>query len=207
MRAALTALPQGPSLRTRFCCPGPSSLTRPHPPHSRAHRDFACSTYTRCLRCAVAEATHEWFRAFAPRSVLGMPSSTDPGELTGDFCPTTSPTTLAFAPSRRARRSQRSHHPLQVGPLFRGFLVHSFVTACRVVSLLGGSDRVSPAAETCTSGLSTRRSPFTSPDRTTVALGHLHWRDFHPLERQLASLHLDEWGRLKGGRPGCHASQ
>jgi len=35
-----TALPQGPSLRSGFCCPGPSSLNRPHPPHSRAHSHF-----------------------------------------------------------------------------------------------------------------------------------------------------------------------
>jgi len=34
------ALPQGPSLRSGFCCPGPSSLNWPHPPHSRAHPHF-----------------------------------------------------------------------------------------------------------------------------------------------------------------------
>jgi len=33
--------PQGPSLESGLCCPGPSSLNRPHPPHSQAHRDFA----------------------------------------------------------------------------------------------------------------------------------------------------------------------
>ena len=38
-----TALPQGPSLRSGLCCPGPSSLTWPHPPHSRAHPDFTDS--------------------------------------------------------------------------------------------------------------------------------------------------------------------
>ena len=32
--------PQGPSLGSGLCCPGPSSLNRPHPPHSQAHRDF-----------------------------------------------------------------------------------------------------------------------------------------------------------------------
>ena len=47
------ALPQGPSLRSGLCCPGPSSLNRPHPPHSPAHPDFTVlSAYTRCLRCA-----------------------------------------------------------------------------------------------------------------------------------------------------------
>jgi len=36
-----SALPQGPSLRSGLFCPGPSSLNRPHPPHSRAQPDFA----------------------------------------------------------------------------------------------------------------------------------------------------------------------
>lgn len=39
-KAIYIALPQGPSLRSRLCCPGPSSLNRPHPPHSNAHFDF-----------------------------------------------------------------------------------------------------------------------------------------------------------------------
>src|ERR1700756_4944576 len=34
------ALAQGSSLRSGLCCPRPSSLTRPHPPHSQAHRGF-----------------------------------------------------------------------------------------------------------------------------------------------------------------------
>jgi len=41
VRADPPALPQGPSLRSGLCCPGPSSLNRPHPPHSRAHPNFA----------------------------------------------------------------------------------------------------------------------------------------------------------------------
>ena len=40
MRATYVALLQGPSLRSRLCCPGPSTLNRPHPPHSRAHPHF-----------------------------------------------------------------------------------------------------------------------------------------------------------------------
>src|SRR5208337_4777642 len=32
---------QGSSLRSGLFCPGPSSLMRPHPPHSQAHRDVA----------------------------------------------------------------------------------------------------------------------------------------------------------------------
>jgi hypothetical protein len=45
------ALPQGPSLRSGLFCPGPSSLRRPHPPHSRAHPDF---TVSRLIRDALA---------------------------------------------------------------------------------------------------------------------------------------------------------
>ena len=44
------ALPQGPSLRSGFCCPRPSSLTRPHPPHSPAPHDFAAP---RLIRAAL----------------------------------------------------------------------------------------------------------------------------------------------------------
>ena len=45
------ALPQGPSLRSGLFCPGPSTLIRPHPPHSRAHPDF---TVSRLIRDAFA---------------------------------------------------------------------------------------------------------------------------------------------------------
>src|SRR6516165_6349075 len=38
--------------------------------------------------------------------------------------------------------------------------------------------------------VSAGRSPFLLLDMTTTASGLLCWRDFHPLERQLASLHL-----------------
>ena len=41
MRATYVALLQGPSLRSGFCCPGPSTLNRPHPPHSQVHHNFA----------------------------------------------------------------------------------------------------------------------------------------------------------------------
>jgi hypothetical protein len=52
VQAAIAALPQGSSLRSGLCCPGPSSLSRPHAPHSPAHLDFTDPAYTRCLRCA-----------------------------------------------------------------------------------------------------------------------------------------------------------
>ena len=41
IRATVVALPQGSSLRSGLFCSGPSTLNRPHPPHSWAHPDFA----------------------------------------------------------------------------------------------------------------------------------------------------------------------
>jgi hypothetical protein len=54
MRVEYSTLPQGPSLRFRLCCPDPSSLIRPHAPHSRAQHNFISSTYMCCLSCAGA---------------------------------------------------------------------------------------------------------------------------------------------------------
>jgi len=63
-----TAMPQGSSLGSGLFCPDPSSLNRPHPPHSRAHRDF---TAERLIR-----------DAFAVRERLG-----DPRVVPGFRCP------------------------------------------------------------------------------------------------------------------------
>src|SRR6516162_9468489 len=56
---------------------------------------------------------------------------------------------------------------------------------------LYGSDRHSHRPTGAfTSRLSAGRSPFLLLGITTTASGLLCWRDFHPQERQLASLHL-----------------
>ena len=51
MRATQVALLQGPSLRFGLCCPDPSSLNRPHPPCSRAHRNFTARRLMRPTGC------------------------------------------------------------------------------------------------------------------------------------------------------------
>src|SRR6478735_8217976 len=69
-----------PSLGSGLFCPGPSSLNRPHPPHSRAHHDF---TARRLIRDAFAVRE----RLGDPRVVPSfrctflpdMPSSPTPG--------------------------------------------------------------------------------------------------------------------------------
>src|SRR5215467_6673122 len=54
MRATCVALLQGSSLRFGLCCPEPSALTRPHPPHSRAQHNFIARRLI-CAAFAVRE--------------------------------------------------------------------------------------------------------------------------------------------------------
>ena len=64
--------PQGSSLGSGLCCPGPSSLSRPHPSHSRARPDFAA---WRLIR-----------DAFAVRERLGEgPQPTDQAVRAGEI--------------------------------------------------------------------------------------------------------------------------
>ena len=68
------ALPQGPSLRSGFFCPGPSTLNRPHPPHSQAHPDFAaCGLYEMPSLCTLRLGDLRVVPRFHD-----MPSSTTP---------------------------------------------------------------------------------------------------------------------------------
>src|SRR3954470_13724820 len=74
----------------------------------------------------------------------------------------------------------------------------AFATACQVARPPG---RIGPSFPgppgTFTSRLPTGRSPFPPLDMTTTATGLLCWRDSHPQEWQLASLH-----RIGPGFPG-----
>ncbi len=62
-RERYPALPQGPSLRSGLCCPDPSSLNWPHPPHSPAHPDFAALRFIRNIFAVPA-----WCRPRRPAS-------------------------------------------------------------------------------------------------------------------------------------------
>jgi len=166
--------PQGSSLGARLFCPGPSSLNRPHPSHSPAHRDFAAWRLIRdafavrerlgdprvvpCFRCCSFSAC----RPLRPRGVhrLHLPSSftDDAGLHRASNCsalPTPPPSASSGTSFSRLNR-------------------FACATACRVACLPGGSDRscLQPT-ETFTFGLSTSRSPFSSPSITTVAAGQL----------------------------------
>jgi hypothetical protein len=85
--------PQGSSLESGLCCPGLSSLNRPHPPHSWAHRIF---TAWRLIRDAFAvrerlgdpRVVPNFHCTFLP----GMPSSPTPGSPTSICSRTSMPT-------------------------------------------------------------------------------------------------------------------
>ena len=83
--SGVPALPQGPSFRSGLFCPGPSSLIRPHPPHSRAQPDFAAK---RLIPVAIAVCRYSCLRRLGnPRVVpcfrwpfcVDMSSSGTPG--------------------------------------------------------------------------------------------------------------------------------
>jgi hypothetical protein len=80
MRATYVALLHGSSLRSRLCCPGPSPLSRPDPPHSRAQPNFIA---LRLIWAAFAVRERLGDPRVVPcfcRSILpNMSSSTSPG--------------------------------------------------------------------------------------------------------------------------------
>src|SRR3954453_12940713 len=117
-----------------------------------------------------------------------MPSSLTPGS-------SSSHVSSCATPTRPSPRSERLGTPNTPAIRFtRGtFFEASLVRLC--YGLSGCSPPWTDLTEfprppgAFTSRLPTGRSPFPSLDMTTTASGLLCWRDFHPQEWQLASLH------------------
>ena len=170
-----------------LCCLGPSSLNRPHPPHSWAHRDFTAERLIRDV-FAVRERRGDprVVPSFRCLFLPDMPSSASPGSSTS-HCPisrcrhglrrTLTGSTLPILPQSvsRGRSLSRLHW-------------FTIAAACQVARLpLDGSDwNTTQPPEAFTSRLPTGRSPFPSLDMTTTSIGLLCRRDLHPLEWQLA---------------------
>ena len=144
--------------------------------------------YAMSSLCGSAEATHEWFRAFAAHSFLTCRPLRPRGARTS-HCPMSrcrhglrrrlTGSTLPSIPQSDSRGAQ-----------FRGFTGSQLLRPVRLLASLVGSDRdSSQPPEAFTSRLSTDRSPFPPLDMTTTSTGLLCRRDLHPLEWQLASLH------------------
>jgi hypothetical protein len=181
--------PQGSSLLPELCCLEPSSLNRPHPPHSWAHRIF---TAWRLIRDAFAVRE----RLGDPRVVPGfrypfcpgIPSSPTPGSS----IIVSSSAAMSTRPSPRVDRLGTPKTPAIRFTRAMTFVASWFTHLLRSASLLAPCTDLTgyPASGAFTSGLSAGWSPFPLQDITTTATGLLCWRDSHPLEWQLASLHL-----------------
>jgi hypothetical protein len=183
--------PQGPSLRSGLFCPSPSSLNRPHPPHSQARPDFA---------------GHRLIQdAFAVREHLGNPRVVPSFRLLffPDMSPSMTPEVQVVAliqflhhqhwPSRRSETLGILQLPQSASRGARDFGASMVRFRCDLPgcsSPFGGSDRAfAQPTETFTSRLSMGWSPAPSLDITTAATGQLCRWVSHPLEQQLASLH------------------
>jgi len=166
--------PQGSSLRSGLFCPSPSSLNRPHPPHSQARPDFAA------LRLIPS--------AFAVRERLSDPRAVPSFRclLFSDMSPSMIPEVPVAAfiqflrhrrwPSLGSERSAPSKLPPSASGGARDFGTSWFASAATYqIARLPLADLTgSPQPqETFTSGLSTIRSPSSSPDITTAATGQL----------------------------------
>src|SRR6266536_3382891 len=127
------------------------------------------AAYTRCLRCAGA-----------PRRPPGVRSSFR------------SRTSMPTWPSPRSERLGTPDPPairFARGTYFGASWFTHLLQPVRLLAPLYGSDRNAQPPGAFTSRLSTDRSPSPSLGMTTTATGLLCWRDLHPLEWQLASLH------------------
>jgi hypothetical protein len=207
--SGLPALPQGPSLRSGLYCPGPSSLNRPHPPHSLTRRNFPA---LRVICTAFAVLAHRQPRPSASGSELSHTVPSQPVALVR-----LRRVHRLLAPSLRRWGSPSSGHASDSalsslstlirftwGPVFGASWFTRLVQPAELLASL--ADRTSfPAGlrRLLLPSFRSSRSPFSPSDITTVASGFLHRQDFHLLKRQLASLHHDSGPSWVAGPLTC----
>src|SRR5215471_9253207 len=144
--------------------------------------------YTQCLRCAGAPRRPAGGSGLSLPFLLGMSLSMTPGS------------SIIASPELRCRHRLRrdlnsSALPILPQSVSRGARLSGLPDSRICYGLpscsppLYGSDRCARPPRAFTSRLSTGQFPFLLLDMTTTATGLLCWRDFHPLEWQLASLH------------------
>jgi len=171
VRADYSALPQGPSLRSGFYCPSPSSLTRPHPSHSRAHPDF---TALRLIRDALAVRC----RLGDPRVVPGFHGTFLLDMLSSKTAGSPSAAFAQFFADVAGLRPDSKGSALPSDPIIRFRWAVVFAATLvryplRPVELLASladlAELSTQPPETFTPELSTGRSPFPLSGITTVA--------------------------------------
>src|SRR6266404_6240350 len=154
------------------------------------------AAYTQCLRCAGAPRRPAGGSGLSLPFLLGMPLSMTPGS---------SIIASAELRCRHGLRRDLSSSALPILPqsVSRGARIsglpdsRNLLRPAKLLAPLYGSDRCTRPPRAFTSRLPTDRSPSPLLDMTTTASGLLCWRDFHPLEWQLASLHQNRTGPIR----------
>jgi len=122
--------PQGPSLGSGLFCPGPSSLIRPHPPHSagtsRLHRKAA---YTQCLRCAKTPRRPTSGSELSLLTLSKHAVLSDPGEFNTNLS-RLSGADIGLRRDRTGSALPTIPQSVSRGGRFRGFTGSHFATAC-----------------------------------------------------------------------------
>ena len=183
-------LPQGSSLLPELCFLGPSSLNRPHLPHSQAHHDF---TAWRLIRDVFAVRERLGDPRVVPSFRCTFLPDMPPSPTTRSPDIATSKLTMPTWSSPRTNRLDTPNDPairFARGLHYAASLVHNCygLSGCSPPRTNLTEISLQPP-EAFTSRLPTGRSPFPSLDMTTTSIGLLCRRDLHPLEWQLASLH------------------
>ena len=167
----ISPLPQRSSLRSGFCCPGPSSLIRPHPPHSQAHSDFAAWRFIRnAFAVLVRLGDPRLVPCFCCTFPLDMPSSTTAGSPLAVCAQFLRQRHWPSPDVERLGTPKKPHHPLQRGRTFAASLVRYSLRPAKLLATLADlTGYFSQPTAAFTSRLSTGRSSFPSLDITTVA--------------------------------------
>src|SRR5215467_1759881 len=149
------------------------------------------AAYTQCLRCAGAPRRPAGGSGLSLTILSWHAALYDPGELDHRKSRTSMPT----SPSPSSEQLGTPNPPairFARGTSFGASRFTHLLRPAKLLALLYGSDRCARPPRAFTSRLPTGQSSFPLLDMTTTATGLLCWRDSHPLEWQLASLHGQE---------------
>ena len=178
VRAVGPLCPRGPRSGAGYSVPIHPHLFDPIRP-TRGHNSISplSGLYALPLLCvmapvSVASATHEWFRAFAGRSVSTC-RPLGPREIPRRLTPSFFTDDAGLRPKRRVSALPISHTPILMGGFISGLTYGSLsLQPVDLLAPLVGADQASTQPTgTCTSGLSTVWSPAPPPDITTETTG------------------------------------
>jgi hypothetical protein len=171
VRATVSLDPRGPRSGPGYAVPVHPRLLDPIRP---ARRHSATSPpgglYALPSLCVPTSATHEWFRAFAARS-LSACRPLRPRGVRRLPAPSSFAVGAGFRPERRGSALPTIPPSASGGAQFSGLHWFASLRPTELLASLADPTGLPQPTETFTSGLSTGRSPFPPPDITTVATG------------------------------------